>query len=364
MANDSLKRWFMILLFSFLIGNSCSTTDQNYKQPIPIATSETPPTMTVELHSPVSTETVLVHPAPMLTPTSSITPIEPLPVQTTTTQPPTIAPDQYDPVRLLNNQAIIIDHTVVDSFEHIPPEYIRAASEYRWFYRMESVGANIQDGLRCMMDEFDRRPSFCDRGLNSEEKFTGKEYDFTNWFFEFHAPLPNPNPGWQNKANFFIERINNLEPGEQYDAAGYQFCYVDVLQGSQLAEQFFESNASPNIYELEQLEETHPDLRIVYFTTCLARSVGTPEATRYNQLMREYALVHGKVLFDLADIESHAPDGTLCVDNQGRGLPAICQDYTDEIDAGHLNARGRLRLAKAMWILIARLSGWDGISSP
>ena len=41
-------------------------------------------------------------------------------------------------------------------------------------------------------------------------------------------------------------------------------------------------------------------------------------------------------------------------------LTAICQDYTDEKFAGHLNAQGRARMAKAVWVMMALLSGWDG----
>ena len=59
----------------------------------------------------------------------------------------------------------------------------------------------------------------------------------------------------------------------------------------------------------------------------------------------------------IAAIESHEPDGTP-VSNQG--YEAMYDGYTD--DGGHLNDSedmGRQRAAKAMWYLMARLSGWS-----
>ena len=79
---------------------------------------------------------------------------------------------------------------------------------------------------------------------------------------------------------------------------------------------------------------------------------------QFNRQMRAYAVAHNKVFMDLADIESHRPDGTACTDNEGNGIEAICQDYTNERNAGHLNALGSQRAAKAIWVLMARLAGW------
>ena len=116
----------------------------------------------------------------------------------------------------------------------------------------------------------------------------------------------------------------------------------------------------PSIEDLEALEAAHPDLTIFYWTSNLARIVGTPDSQSFNEQMRAYAAENGKVLFDMADIESHAPDGTPCVDSAGQDIPAICAEYTNEVKAGHLNSVGSQRVAKALWVLMARLAGWPG----
>jgi hypothetical protein len=93
--------------------------------------------------------------------------------------------------------------------------------------------------------------------------------------------------------------------------------------------------------------------------------------------MRQFAAERGKVLFDVADILSHTPDGVPCYDNRdgvrysngnrsedypddGEQYLAICPQYATETDGGHLGsvAAGKIRVAKAFWVLMARIAGW------
>ncbi|OGO25517.1 MAG: hypothetical protein A2W33_05790 [Chloroflexi bacterium RBG_16_52_11] len=94
----------------------------------------------------------------------------------------------------------------------------------------------------------------------------------------------------------------------------------------------------------------------------MGRAIGTAESDSFNQQLRAYAIDHNKILMDIADIESHTQDGAPCFDNGGQGHEAICDEYTNEKNAGHLNALGSMRAAKAMWVLMARLAGWEGIA--
>ncbi|MBE0411782.1 MAG: hypothetical protein IBX69_18800 [Anaerolineales bacterium] len=52
--------------------------------------------------------------------------------------------------------------------------------------------------------------------------------------------------------------------------------------------------------------------------------------------------------------------------DDGLDLPAICQDYTTEVDGGHLGSvsGGKIRVAKAFWVLMAQIAGWDGQPAP
>jgi hypothetical protein len=94
--------------------------------------------------------------------------------------------------------------------------------------------------------------------------------------------------------------------------------------------------------------------------------------------MRQYASANGKILFDVADILSHDPYGNPCYDNldgvaydngnnsedhpdDGVARLATCQHYTTEVEGGHLGSvsAGSIRVAKAFWVLMARIAGWN-----
>lgn len=297
--------------------------------------------------------------------------LEPLPPAmptsaSTSSVPPTAAPtpEAAAPIAAASGPALVIDHTAIADFARIPDEAIARAAQLSFLFRGASVGVNMDDGLDCLMNNYpNRRPNFCDRGLTAEQVVFDARYDRSRWAFEPHSPPPNPNPGWWNKVTFFADRANSMDAGELYDVVTFTFDYVDVIEGGNMDDLFFQAERSgelPIVQDLADLEAAHPDQRFVWWTSNLARAVGTADAESFNQQMRAYAIANGKVLFDMAAIESHTPDGAPCFDNRGQGYPAICPDYTDEQEAGHLNARGRLRVAQALWVLMARLAGWEG----
>ncbi|MDT8306171.1 MAG: hypothetical protein RRC07_09560 [Anaerolineae bacterium] len=257
-------------------------------------------------------------------------------------------------------RTLIVNHETLAAFDEMPAEAIAAASELRLLFRHASVGHNIDNGLNCLQNTFEQRPNSCDRGLASDEILYDSVFDRSKWTFEFHSPPPGQNPGWWNKVNFFVERVNNLAPEEQYDVISFKLGYVDGLDDSYIAEAFFAETwqgDTPTITDIEALQAAHPDRQLVLWTMGLARIVGTANSASFNEQMRAYVLEHGGVLLDIADIESHNPDGNLCTHD---GFPALCPEYTEEARGGHLNARGSQRLAKAVWILMAMLAGWDG----
>ena len=73
----------------------------------------------------------------------------------------------------------------------------------------------------------------------------------------------------------------------------------------------------------------------------------------YNALLRA-AYAGRQPIFDLARIESTAPDGsTVQVEWAGRESPALAAAWTD--DGHHLNAEGRRRAARELIALLAAL---------
>jgi hypothetical protein len=267
-----------------------------------------------------------------------------------------------------------------------------------------SVGKNIDDALNCLASaNWSASPSPCrndyiDSNWNWKT-FTRADFDagrvpprilFTpdpvkydrqNWVFE-------PNRGdWPDLTRDFIEDIapSHLDTA---DVLSYQFNYFHVADFSLITDPnkgfFVEKPNQVDYKDLEDFIAQNPDVTFFYWTTSLARSIGTQVSVDFNNQVRQYALENDLILFDAADILSHTDQGVPCYDNRdgieycsrrangstikcenepddGLQLPAICQDYTTEPDAGHLGSvsAGGLRLAKAFWVLMARIAGWQ-----
>jgi hypothetical protein len=104
---------------------------------------------------------------------------------------------------------------------------------------------------------------------------------------------------------------------------------------------------------LAALEKAHPSMSFVYATVPLATK-GNWQRNWYNQAVRAYCALNRKPLFDPAAILSHAPDGTLVMDDQ---RDRLAPDYIDAATGG-INQVGRERLARAWWYTLARMNGW------
>jgi len=250
------------------------------------------------------------------------------------------------------NRAIIIDHNSIYLFDRIPNNYIQAAANMSVLFRHASVGWNISYGLDCLMNRVQPRPSGCYGPYDPK-------YNRTNWIFEFHQPPPAQNPGWWEKVDLFIHRIENLSPAEDYNVVGYKHGYVDAYDGSTIDSYFFvDSEPFSGIADLEALASRHAERKFMLWTMSLARR-SYPESANFNRQMRDYARANNKILMDIAAITSHRPDGTPCYSTLGNGVEAICADYTTEEGGGHLTGLGSYRMAQAMWVLMARLAGWN-----
>ncbi len=293
------------------------------------------------------------------------------------------------------SQALItVDHNSIALFDQIPEQYLQAAAGLDMLFIDRSVGGNINEGLECLQYESDEAaPSRCKRNHTDSRYVVDPSvmnwyhpggYDRSNWDFLYWDELPVSGcTDWSEKTACFIDymqggAINN------YDVVSYQFSYLLVDTGSSIEDQpggfFWDNPSRTDVYDQEALEAQYPNKTFIYWTTSLARGIGTEEAEIFNQQTRQYANDHGKILFDVADILSHDPDGNPCYDNRdgvpygsenhpddGLNLPAICPHYTTEVEGGHLGSAsaGMIRVAQGFWVLMAQIAGWDpGTTTP
>ena len=210
----------------------------------------------------------------------------------------------------------LVDHRSVSEFDRLDDRQIEAAARRRLTVRTASIGWGIDQGLNCLMNNFPgrkRRPYACDKGLPAEQVVHGAKYDRRNWAFEIRG-----NPGWYGKVSDFVDRLDQPKGAEALDVVGFNFNYSDGVPTSDILDHFFSTAGGGkvgNVATLEALEKRHPDMTFVWWTMALPRQSSTV-MQQFNERLRAYARERNKDLFDLADIESHRPDGSACVDNR------------------------------------------------
>jgi hypothetical protein len=296
-----------------------------------------------------------------------------------------------------------VNHSNLYLFDQIPEQYIVAAQNIRMEWGDRSVGGNINEGLNCLTYESDElAPSHCKQNAAPPYNYDpihvnwyrSGGYQRSNWTFYF---IPGQNvtpaedcpssstfrgPQWSVLIDCFIEHASRHI--NEYEIFSHQHSYLNVLATDTIAVPnvgYLYNTTETDVYDYERLETQYPTKRFIYWTSSLARGIGTQVSTDFNNQMRNWAQSRGKVLFDVADIESYDTNGNPCYDNRdgvpygnenypddGLNQPAICQSYTSEADGGHLGSpsAGKIRLAKAFWILMAYEAGWrpTGTSLP
>ncbi len=220
--------------------------------------------------------------------------------------------------------AIIVDHSSPALFASIPATVITQAAAKRVTIRRASVGADIYNGLNDL---------YLQNSL----------YKFTNFAFQDRG-----NPGWQAKIDEFSTAV--VAQQSQKDYFGMKFCFIDWTT---------DVNQWTNYRNMmNQLESQYPGKKFIWWTMPLNTTTSPSEIqwqNYFNNQVRTYVRANGKILFDIADIESYSQTGVHNVDS--RGYEALLSDYTT--DGGHLNTTGRLLVAKAFWVLMARMEGWQ-----
>ncbi len=382
---NGMKRAFGLLMMWLMVGTAVLTACAQSN----VGNIETPTATAVMVVADTAVPTAEPSPTPTNPPTPTNEPTatnEPTP-----TTPPTAVPTRAEAgATAVTGASIVVDHTSVDLFDDIPDDYITAASELRMLFVDMSVGQNIHEALNCLSQPSpEAAPSFCfvtnhkgDAAYSADPALLRWDrpggYDRSSW--QYRTYEGGGCGYWYEKIDCYLAMITPIM--DQYDVLSYQITYNDVLPRSNIADKtagyFVDSPAHSDVYDQAAFEADYPDKQFIYWTTSLARAIGTAEADAFNAQMRQYALENGQILFDVADILSHDPDGNPCYDNRdgvpysdgnlsedypddGEDYLAICPHYTTEIDGGHLGSvsTGAIRVAKAFWVLMAQIAGWQ-----
>jgi len=248
---------------------------------------------------------------------------------------------------------------VYKSIQDIPENEWKLLANKKIYFAHQSVGQNIIDGVKELMVE---HPQI---RLNIME--TSDLSDFKGGVFA-HSRING------NKPEFFKKSIQD-ELSANVDIAFFKFCFVDILESTDINRVFDQYKNT-----MQQLQSSHPDIQFLHVTvpityhqtgieafiaktkSLINRALGRFDYNQFfdnrnrdmiNEMFRqEYG---GRSnFFDIAEIQSTRPDGTIETFEQGgKTYNAMAKDYTD--DGGHLNARGRRLVAEQLLLTLVNL---------
>jgi hypothetical protein len=251
--------------------------------------------------------------------------------------------------------AIIADHTVIGKFASIPSNALSAAAATKTLFMHQSTGNNIDFlGLQCLAGLQGDPDTFPQECITYAQNVY-VPYDDRNWNWKI---WDEPTADAIAKTDQWVSVVNAQQ--SKYQVLGMKFCYVDGW------------NQDFTYYRdhMLDLERRYPNKIFIWSTSVLWKEPGSAcqdngfnscqNIAEFNQQVRAYAIANRKPLYDMAAIESHDPNGNLCLTSGYEGLCNVYYDGYGGGGGGHPDVDGSIRLAKGFWWLMARISGWNG----
>jgi len=306
---------------------------------------------------------------------------------------------------------IIADHTVVDKYDQIPQLYIDAVKKMWATNPGESHSAALRQGL-LDLEAIDPRFSVSIVTSGTPEPYTTTnlrfsgatrgDYTYTDrWRYNYGEEdwFTNQTAISRTKAGITYCNINGLE----LTAIGFCWCYddshtsnisatVDPVYGCRWYGRSYNGPEGDRCWGLDASDkaitgnsvclDTYLSATQEYVDYCATQgyktkvyfTTGPVEPTYYkneagyqsslkHQRIRDYVVGDpSRILYDYADILCYDDGSEIMATStwNGHTFPVITPTNYGDGNLGHIDSPGVIRLAKAMWWMLARIAGWDG----
>jgi hypothetical protein len=233
---------------------------------------------------------------------------------------------------------IVIDNDDILGVASYSQATMDRIAQYSFYFEHASVGGNMIGGLATLHSgnsSFYRLTTSSVSGTAPSTIGTGVVYENNRG-----------NPGWSAKIATFATDITNSWGGKTTFALN-KFCWIDET-----------ANWSAYANSIATLEAANPSTTFVYMTMPLNTGTGSDNVLRnqFNSALRLWAADNNKILFDVADIETHDAAGvsqTFTYD--GATYNRMADEWTS--DGGHPNLKGSdQRLALGFYALAAEFT--------
>ena len=305
---------------------------------------------------------------------------------------------------------IIADHTVVDKFDEIPEQYINevkkmllitAGEQHSWAYWEGLLTLySLYPSYRVSYASAGPPHPYTDQALRTTGATWGDYSNSTGWihyngeedWFTNSTAVSRIKAGitYCNTNSLTISAIGfgwSYNAVEGNAAAGTDPVYGVHWYGSSVngpeGDRSWGIDSDDNALTGNGVNmDTYLSVTQQYIDYCTANSIPTKvffttgpvdtymgEAGYQGYLKYEHIRDYVKaeptrILFDYADILCYDDDGTAATTTwNGNTFPIITSTNVTPATTGNISTAGSIRLAKAMWWMLARMAGWDGITT-
>jgi hypothetical protein len=303
---------------------------------------------------------------------------------------------------------IIADHTVVDQYDKIPLQYINEVKKMLLITAGETHNQAYWQGLltlnslnpvyKVAFASAEGPHPYTDQNLRTTRAMWGDYSNVTGWIHYYGEEdwFTNTTAISRTKAGITYCNTNNLTISALGFVWGYDAVLGDATSGTDPVSGVHwygnsvngpEGNIPWGIDDGDNIVtgnsinmDTYLSVTQQYIDYCTANSiptkvfftsgtvdyftgeVGYQGYLKYEHI-RDYVKADGsRILFDYADILSYDDGATIpnTTSWSGHSYPVITSANQTPATTGYISTAGSIRLAKAMWWMLARMAGWDG----